>query len=778
MSAPVSACHEAARIYAGRGWRVFPSHAFDASGNCTCGRSHVDADGNLDESRGKHPVISNWQNLATTDLEQIDEWWLSYPWANVSIATGEETGLFVIDVDTRKGGGLSVDEYDMRTPWGLPQTMKVITGSGGYHLFYTYPDGRFKVGNATNWLDGVDIRGDGGQVIAPPSLHHSGNHYAWAELWAEGPQPCPDEVVDSIGHIPSRRRGAPSQSLRERMPSLTEILLGVPAGQRNDTLFREACRLRRMLKDEWPAIKVLIGEAARNCNPPVPAEEVDQILRSAAQQDHTEDLQPIWLGITENRPSIPDPNKAPAKSPEAIAGAEPPDVEEVDGLLPLTDDGNARRFVARYGGDFVWTAAGWYVWDQLRWRRDDLLAHQDRARLTARHISSEGLELADNDDQKQVLKWARLSQMAPRIGAMTQLARSALAREIEAFDADDWLLNCRNAVVDLRTGETFPHDRDLLMTRVVGTDYDPSARCPQWDEFMDLIIPDPDVRLYVQKAVGYSLTGVTDEKALFICYGESNAGKSVFIEALRKAVFGTYAMTAPKSVIMTDVQEHKTELAGLAGARFVTLGEEVEKRDRLRTGVLKALTGGDEMTARFMRQDFFVFRPRLKFWIATNHKPGITDFGTAMKTRLKLIPFTVVIPPERRRDRDEVLADFQGEASGILNWALAGLHAWRQTRMLTPTVMEAGVAEWFDEEDLYRQYVEERVVRGDGWISVNDLYRDYQLWMEGRGEGRLVQSQRVFSREMTSHQLTKLTINNTRGWQASLQSELPAWAKT
>lgn len=717
---------------------MFPTHGVRPDGSCTC----------LDPtcgSVGKHPVPGRWQDVATTDVGVIDAWFVDHPWANVSIATGRDTGMFVVDVDVPKGGGQSMEEYEVSTEDGVARTLRANTGGGGYHLFYSYPRGQ-DVTNMVDWLPGVDVRGDGGQVVAPPSQHASGRYYDWADMWVDGPQLATDEMLHKL--VRERNRGR----VRPDLPSLTEILKGVPQGRRNDVLFREACRLRRILRDEWPAISLIIQQAAAACDPPLPSSEVDAILQSASVQDHV-DPPPAWTG----------------------ANGQVVDGPEDGGRLPLTDDGNARRFVRRWGTDFLWTAQkGWVHWEGRRWQRDDLLLHQDRALETARHILSEAEEIEEPDEQRACITWARSSQMSARVNSTIQLARSYLARGFEDFDRDDWLLNVHNGVVDLRTGALLAHDRRYLITRVVDTSYDPSAQAPQWRDFTELIFPDETLRWYVQKAVGYSLTGVTDEKALFLCHGPANAGKSVFLEALRRTVFGEYAMTAPKSVIMTEVNEHKTELAGLAGARFVTLGEEVDKRDRLRTSVLKALTGGDEMTARFMRQDFFTFVPKLKFWIGTNYKPGLTDFGDAMRTRLKLVPFVHVMDADHRRDREEVLTDFDSEASGILNWALEGLYGWRLEQLVTPLVMEESVEEWFDEEDMFAHYVEERLVLGGGWTPVNDVFQDYTLWMAMRGEGRLLVTQRVFAREMRMHGVEAHKLQNKRGWKVELKTELPS----
>lgn len=728
----------AALSYAQRGWHVVPTWNLEADGSCTCQL------GPQCNAAGKHPRIRGWVEAATTDPDQIRQWWTMWPDSNVSIVTGRKSGIFVIDIDIKGGGFDSLEEYERLSQYGLPKTLTATTGSGGRHLFYAYPPGA-TIGTGVGWLPGVDIRSDGGQVVAPPSPHKSGAFYTWTDGWNEGPANPPDELVAALQSGTKRDRSD--------LPSASDILAGVPEGQRNETLFRWACQLRRRLRDDRAAVEVLIREAGRRATPPMPDAEVDVIIDSAFKQDH--DPMPDW----------------------AFANA---DDDGEDGLLPLTDDGNARRLTARYGKDLVWTAGGgWYTWDGRRWARDELLAVQTSARSTARSILTEELPtVAGSDAEKGVERWAQASQSAARIDAMIKLARDHLARRTSEFDSKPWLLNVANGTVDLHAERLLPFDRDNLLTRLSPAKWEEGATCPTWDEFMMRIMPEQEEREYLQRAVGYTLTGSTEAKALFILYGSGQNGKTVFLEGLRHALFGEYGHVAPKTLVMASFNEHPTELAGLAGARLVTLSEEVERRDRLRTGVLKSITGGEEMTARFMRQDFFTFQPEMKLWIATNHKPGMTDFGDAMTSRLKMVPFTQTIPKEEQRPRDELLRAFQAEAAGILNWAMAGLRAYKLIGLSDTQRMREEMDSWIDEDDLTQQFLNEccHAVGIDGsWTSGTEVYAAYERWVDGRGEGKSKLGLRSLSRELKSHHVGQTRRDGKLGWTLLLRNDAVAW---
>jgi len=334
-----------------------------------------------------------------------------------------------------------------------------------------------------------------------------------------------------------------------------------------------------------------------------------------------------------------------------------------DGRFKITDP-------RRYHRDwrYVATWGRWLVWDGCRWRTEDTLAATDLIRSVCRHaaVRTNNIKVA-----------AKLASS----GTISGVERLALADRRHAattdeWNADPWLLNTQDGVVDLKTGRQRPHERTDRMTKI--TTATPKGDCPTWRQFLDEVTGgDKELQSYLQRMVGYALTGSTQEHALFFLYGTGANGKSVFVNTLA-TILGDYATNAPMDTFMeTRTDRHPTDMAGLRGARFVS-AIETEQGRRWAESKVKSLTGGDKISARFMRQDFFEFFPYFKLFVAGNHKPAIRNIDEAMKRRLHLIPFTITVPPEKR---DQYLQQkLLAERDGILAWAVQGfmgqLTAW------------------------------------------------------------------------------------------------------
>jgi len=326
----------------------------------------------------------------------------------------------------------------------------------------------------------------------------------------------------------------------------------------------------------------------------------------------------------------------------------------------------------------------------------------------------------------------KLSQ-ASTVAAVERLARADRrhATTAEVWDRDPWLLNTPAGVVDLRTGALTPHDRALCMTKI--TTASPGGDCPAWLAFLAQVTGgDAELQAYLRRVVGYALTGVTTEHALFFLYGTGANGKSVFANTLT-ALLGDYATVAPMDMFMaTTGERHPTDMAGLRGARIVT-SIETEQGSRWAESKLKALTGGDRITARFMRQDFFEFTPQFKLLVAGNHKPAIRNVDEAMRRRLHMVPFTVTIPPAQRDKRlpERLLA----ERDGILAWALQGCLEWQRVGLRPPATVLAATDEYFEAEDALGRWIEECCERGPAYLEPTAaLFASWKAWAEASGE--------------------------------------------
>lgn len=410
-----------------------------------------------------------------------------------------------------------------------------------------------------------------------------------------------------------------------------------------------------------------------------------------------------------------------------------------------TEDALALAFTRRYHRDWRYVAAWgrWLVWDGQRWRNEDTLAATDLIRSVCRQTALRA------DDRKVAAKLAS----SGTVGGVERLARADRrhAATTDEWDADPWLLNTPGGVVDLKTGRMRANDRSDRMTKI--TTATPRGECPQWRSFLsDVTGGDQNLQDYLQRMVGYALTGSTREHALFFLYGTGANGKSVFVNTLAD-ILGDYATNAPMDTFMeTRTDRHPTDMAGLRGARFVA-AIETEQGKRWAESKLKSLTGGDKIAARFMRQDFFEFFPQFKLFVAGNHKPAIRNIDEAMKRRLHLIPFTITVPPEKRDKhlQQKLLA----ERDGILAWALEGCLAWQRLGRLDPPqlVLDA-TDEYFEAEDALGRWMDERCLRvGTAKSLTAELFTDWKQWAEAAGE--FVGSQKRFADLLLTRGLEK-----------------------
>lgn len=270
-----------------------------------------------------------------------------------------------------------------------------------------------------------------------------------------------------------------------------------------------------------------------------------------------------------------------------------------------------------------------------------------------------------------------------------------------------------------------------MTTQTTETDYRIDAQAPTWEPFLEQVLPDPEVRGFVQRALGYSMTGVTTEQCMFVCYGSGANGKSTMLETVRH-VLGGYAAHCQTDTLMAMAHRGAdNDLARLRGARFVTCIESAEGR-RLDEERIKQLTGGDVVTARFLYAEPFEFRPTFKLWLACNHRPEVSGTDHAIWRRLRLIPFSVQIP---EADRDPDLgAKLRDEASGILAWMVRGCLDWQRGGLRPPDAVMAATTEWRGDSDVVAQFVADRCVVMPGMFeAAGALYAGYRAWAQAQG---------------------------------------------
>jgi putative DNA primase/helicase len=800
MIATASRLMLAALSYAERGWPVVPLYPI-REGRCSCGKS--DGDGC---SPGKHPIgslVPRGLKDATIEHETIERWWGKWPDANIGIPTGEASGVLMIGPDGEQG---KADLAALEQMHGqLPETPTAASGSGGQHRLFRYPtDG--KVTNRQNHCrTKIDVRGAGGYFIAAPSVNGSGP-YRWeidpeetqladAPEWlldwcrnkddASKPRATPASQPHSTDDSPDAER------IRDALRHVggcdgyhewVEIGMALHAWSPADgfglwcewssgsSKYSEATCLAK-----WKSFKpgggvtiLTVFKKARNSGwrPP----------RSEGYRPGTN------AGHVGSAPPIGKPKSAT--------------ISRADGAH-LTDVGNGLRFAAEHSEAVRYCPAlGWLAWDGRRWKRDEDGTAQELAKLSAKRLYADATRqlnaLADSplsESEKKdrhalilkILAWALKSEDANRIKNCLAMARTdpALVIATEALDCEPFALNCLNGTVDLRTGRVKPHERADLITRLAPVEYLPDAPCPTWLRYLAVVFVADDLISWLQRFVGYCATADVREQIIAILHGGGANGKSVLVEVLLD-ILGDYAMKANSELLLAGKGDrHETEKAALAGRRFIAAVETGEGR-RLNETLVKEASGGDRITARFMRQDHFTFAATFKLVLATNHKPEVRGTDVGIWRRVRLVPFTRRFwkpgepegEPELRAD-PEMRGKLRAEFPGILAWMVRGAVEWHRHGLGTCKAVEVATAEYRQAEDLVGQFVDEECERERREeVRAKELYATYKKWADERNEFAL--KQKRFGDRLSEMGFERFTNNGTcyRGLRIKTAMEL------
>ncbi|MFC1888845.1 phage/plasmid primase, P4 family [Thermodesulfobacteriota bacterium] len=472
-------------------------------------------------------------------------------------------------------------------------------------------------------------------------------------------------------------------------------------GKRNATLASLAGTLRRRGASESTILTALLEENCQRCSPPLDEKEVAEIAKSVSRYE-------------------PDESSTPSTG-----------LKETD--FHRTDSGNAELFAAlnrdllRYDH----RRKRWLLWGEHWWISDpteQIVQLAKEAALTRQRLS---LEIGSQKDKESAMQWAFGNESKARIDNTIKLARSepSLADKGTDWDLDPWLMGVGNGVVDLRTGDIRDGQPEERITLYTDTLFDSEAPCPRWLQFLDEIFGgDPDLIDFIHRAAGYSLTGDISEQCLFFCYGKGANGKSVFLKTLRH-VLGPYAKdTAFTTFEMRNKSSIPNDLAALAGSRFVT-SSETNEGTRLHEARIKAMTGGDPVTARFLHNEYFTYFPTFKILLAVNHKPLVRDDSYGFWRRVRLIPFEQKFEGESDDKRlDEKLLD---EAPGILAWAVRGCLEWQRRGLESPESVKSATEAYQAESDPLADFLDERCVLGPEYkAQASLLFSAYQSWCD------------------------------------------------
>ena len=504
-----------------------------------------------------------------------------------------------------------------------------------------------------------------------------------------------------------------------------DTVRNAPEEKRNITLNTEVfqiCRRIVLQQLDEDTVRTRFTEAALACE--LPAREIQKTLKSA-----------IDGGIQKALDKL---------------------VIDGDAISPVgSEDALALLFAKKHSGELRYIAAKkqWVSWKGTRWQEDQILHAFDLVRVICREASVKG----GNKRSKKNLTTAKT------VAAVTSLVRSdkRIVATADQWDKDDWLLNTPGGVVDLRTGEIRKAMPEDYMTKQTAVTPDANCPTPMFKEFMVRITNNnPDLQSYLQRALGYSLTGSIEEQILFFCYGTGNNGKSVLLGTVANILLDHHVVGDMDTFSASNNDKHPAGVAKLVGSRYVTINE-TEQGRRWNESRIKALTGGEKQTARAMRQDFFDFMPTFKLWFSGNHKPQLRSVDVATKRRFRLIPFDVKIPD------DEVDPQFAKKLNvewpGILHWLVEGCLLWQQQGLKSPKIVLDATNAYFEAEDIFGLWVEDYCVKDpQGWASSTDLFSSWSAFCTANGH--YVGSSKALSQKLEDNGYQKHRTSQANGF--------------
>ena len=659
--------------------------------------------------KAKAPYTRNGFKDATKDLEEIDRLWAANRNAAVGAPMGPETSLLTVDIDN------GPDKVGMQT-WehtGLivPDTVKTRTVSGGLHLIFNYPT-NYIIRNSASTVFGpdVDVRAYGGYIVWAGSNLENGR-YEYLPGHSPNEVPFAEVTPEIMAYLASNQKtksnGRPSSQ-------------GTKEGSRNSSLFQEAVtQVHAGLDDNT------VSENAQKLNatfdPPLDEEEVDRTIKSAT-------------GYRNNS------------------------------QIPLTDLGNAERLKRDALGKLIYVAEEreWRVFDGQRWVRQNGAAER-LAHETIRRIVLEASH--DPDSIQTYSKWQKTSESSSRIKAALEIAATLEGMSVSKseLDQEKKFINFRNGTFELETGNFREHRASDFITKIAQVSYDPAAGAPRFEAFVDEIMDgNSEDKKYVQKLVGYILSGERPEQIIQFFKGDGGDGKSVLMETIRKLV-GDYQITLSANTFAAkNFSAIPNDIARIAGARLAGVSE-LPKGLHVNTQLLKGISGGDTLVARFLHQEFFDFEPEALLVNCSNYYPFIDVEDKAFLRRVRLLRF----PRNFSEDAPDLfLRDkLAKELSGILNWALEGYKMYKREGLEpTPNMLA--------ELDRYRKFIdpldgfyEDKIrVTNDpsDFIPSDALFDEAQRYASDEDRGKIEKSQLLQYMKMRGHERTQRRTSNGR----------------
>ena len=799
---------KASEWYAGQGWKILPCHGIDDSGRCTCNGIHAEpkdigkhpAIGEWNSrATDDQLVIHNW--WTSSPLNNIGVFCSPSGFIVIDIDPRSGGIESFEKLDELLDGALpkTVEAYTGRYTYNGK-------AERGRHLFFKVNADEAFVGNLkANGLNGIDIKHNG-YVMLAPSRHGSGVNYEWKSghaPWEIEMAEAPEALLEVIRKKSRKSTSSHSdgnwdwmQDLEykgDRVDIATMLEEGIDEGSRAVDIYKLACALSNKYGVETPEKRLMIETLMIRFNyekvrPPMELEGQNSLLMHVrramdfvAENPITEK---IWPGLQEwaersqqesrssttTSPSSPQIGSVGHSISEAAHSGisvfdafsngnvdVPKNVDAISegeggrpGYRSLSDIGNGRRLVDAFGSSIRYTPGiGWFIWEGQYWRPDaEDLGMKELAKNLPTIITTEVVNYNDEDRRSEVIKWANSVRSNSRLNAAVESANSdtRIITPVEIWDGDEYLIGVNNGVINLKTGELMKGRPDLHITKRVPLSYTPGMRNTRWETFIDYATGgDKELQEWIQKAVGYTLTGLNNQDLLFLVYGPPGSGKNTFVEAIVKAL-GTqqYAWPLDSSILAdTGASTSSTDMyhwAELRGRRMVWV-DELPESERLKENAVKKLTGSSEISARSPGEKPFTFKAQAKLWITTNHRPMIND--DAMWRRIRPIPWSNV-PEVADPDLKAYLFDPEGGLPAVLAWAVEGAIKYLGSSARDPLGWCTAVSEaaeiYRKNEDRIGMFLNEETRENEGAsVLVKQMYSIYRMWSDERGERPLTQ---------------------------------------
>jgi putative DNA primase/helicase len=695
------------------------------------------------EANTKKAVKPKWQEHETP-LEEVEEW----------VAGGGAVGWQMGEVSGWISGiDCDWEETRRMAPRFLPETLQGAKGQeNASQYIYRSPGLGFQTFKGLDDSEILSVKassnGRGHQMVVPPSTHAKKGPYHF----------------NGRGFNPAAIAEVEADVLETRVGMLaTAALISrvLPERGRHDFAMALSGYLLRNGEAAEDVTKMLVAAWEDQSAPREGIRDVENIVRDT--QAKLSNNEPVTGGrrLEELRPGLP-------RKIGKFLDWQRTDMREQRRHYMRTDLGNAERFVDLHRDRVRWCPDGksFLIWDGRRWAWDKSGEVEKLAHETARGILNEAALAEDKEEQKKIATFAIASQNTTRLKAMLTEAKPYLAVRMGELDADQWLLNCKNGTLDLKTGKLKDHDPHDRITKLAPVQYDPEAECPRFERFLTETLGDDAVITFMKRFAGYTLTGVTRERVFAILYGSGKNGKSTLVELLQDAL-GDYATnTDTETILAKRYQGIGNDVAALKGARFVSAAE-VEKGRRLAESKVKQLTGSDTVTARFLFGEPFNFRPEFKLWMSTNYKPEIRGTDDAIWDRIRLVPFTKRFEGDKA---DPKLPDaLRGELPGVLAWMTEGCLEWQEHGLGEPESVRTATEQYRTEMDTLAAFIDECcVVDGCATAPATRLYERYKSWADEAGEKRETQKtfgMRLSDRGFTSFTYTSGPLKKRKGWE-------------